>query len=552
MTDVLPQTTLASAALSSEPCAACATPLADDQRYCLECGARRGAARLDVLAAARGRSRHPRTLIHADQPPFVRKATPLGGPRIAATLCMAMLAGGIALGVAAGPQAASTLAAGGRRVIAVVQFAPPPTVTVAAEPTPVTTPDEVGTPEPAAAADPVAAPVPVAADPVVAAGSTTTDDTPAVDPADTPETGVVSALPPVKHVWVISLTGQRYEETWGPAAVEPAFAELRKQGTLLARSFSVAHGTVPGGVALLSGQGPNAATQAGCTTASPLDPGTIDAEDPLAQAMGTGCLYPPKVDTLPDQLTGAGLTWKAYVESIASPDPDGQQTCRHPDEGQPDPFTGVRPGDPYLTARDPFVFFKTIVSDPACGSNVVGTDRLTPDLTAPDGIPNVSFIVPDACHDGRSTACAEGAPAGLAAAGPWVKGVVDQIQATAAYKDAGLIVITGDEGPSDGLLTDSRGCRCALDPWPNSGDAPADPTPASATKPAPRGGGRVGTLLLSPFVTQGATVLQEYDQISLLKSLEDLFGLAHLGAANDDAHKPLGSPVYARYTPPSR
>ena len=39
---------------AGEPCPACAAPLAADQRYCLECGARRGPARLDPVAMARG------------------------------------------------------------------------------------------------------------------------------------------------------------------------------------------------------------------------------------------------------------------------------------------------------------------------------------------------------------------------------------------------------------------------------------------------------------------------------------------------------------------
>ncbi|MCW3016932.1 MAG: phosphoesterase, partial [Solirubrobacterales bacterium] len=366
---------------------------------------------------------------------------------------------------------------------------------------------------------------------------------------DTPAVPAPSKLPPVKHVWLISLTGQRYEEAWGPKAVEPYLAtQLRAQGTLLPRSFAVAHGSVANGVALLSGQGPNPATQADCTTASPVQPGTIDASDDLGQAKGTGCIYPATVSTLPDQLTGAGLTWKAYVQSIASPDPAQPQTCRHPEAGAPDPFGAPRPGDPYLTARNPFVFFATIVGDPVCGSNVVGLDRLAPDLATRDDTPAFSYIVPDACHDGRATPCAEGAPAGLAATAPWLKGVVDQITATDAYKDSGLIVITFDQAPADGPLADSRACRCVDQTapfWSNTPDA------GSAAAPG-KGGGRVGTLLLSPFVTAGGTVRQDYDHISLLKSIEDLFGLAHLGAAADPAHKPLGPKAYAEYTPPGR
>lgn len=575
-----------------EPCAECGAPLAGDQRYCLTCGRRRGRARLDVLLHARRRAAAPRTLIHAD-PPQADVAAPPGlrpgwawwpegvvSPRMAAALCLAMLTGGIALGTAAGPGAPDSIAAGGRQVIALVRPAAPAAVAAAPAPAPVV-PVVPTAPAVPAASVPDAATVDDSGATAEDSGSAPapsddgSTDTPADDGAgDTPAVTPPSPLPPVKHVWVISLTGQRYAETWGAKATEPYLKQLVTQGTLLSRVFSVAHGTLPGGIALLSGQGPNPATQAGCATPAPLTPGTVApvADDPLQQAAGSGCVYPAAVTTLPDQLTGAGLTWKAYVESIASPDPNGPQSCRHPDPGTPDPFTAPRPGDAYVTARNPFVYFASIAGDPACGSNVVGLDRLAPDLAAADQTPNFSYVVPDACHDGSPVPCAPGAPAGLAATGPWLKGVVDQIQATQAYKDAGLILVVGDQAPTDGLLVDSRGCRCdavAGDKtlWPNSPDpglpaAPAGtpllpapgttgPSPSAVVNRGPRGGGRVGALVLSPFVTAGRTVGQAYDQVSLLKSIEDLFGLEHLGAANDPGHKPLGPGVYAEYKAPA-
>jgi hypothetical protein len=46
------------------------------------------------------------------------------------------------------------------------------------------------------------------------------------------------------------------------------------------------------------------------------------------------------------------------------------------------------------------------------------------------------------------------------------------------------------------------------------------------------GGGRVGLLLLSPFVKPGSRQdTDSYNHFSLLRSVEDLFGLDHLGYA---------------------
>ena len=52
----------------------------------------------------------------------------------------------------------------------------------------------------------------------------------------------------------------------------------------------------------------------------------------------------------------------------------------------------------------------------------------------------------------------------------------------------------------------------------------------SGTGVAPDGGGQVGALLLSPFIKQGVSQ-EPYNHFSLLRTIEDLFGLTHLGYA---------------------
>jgi hypothetical protein len=118
--------------------------------------------------------------------------------------------------------------------------------------------------------------------------------------------------------------------------------------------------------------------------------------------------------------------------------------------------------------------------------------------------------------------CAPDAAAGLRPADGFVKKVVPEIVGSPAYKDGGLLVITVDEAPTSGEFADSSSC-CGQPQYPNL--AP------SATGSSPRGGGAVGALLLSPFI-KGATTSQEpYNHFSLLRSIEDLFGLKHLGYA---------------------
>jgi len=83
-------------------------------------------------------------------------------------------------------------------------------------------------------------------------------------------------------------------------------------------------------------------------------------------------------------------------------------------------------------------------------------------------------------------------------------------------------VITVDEAPSSGELADSSSC-CGQPLFPN--------VPSKSAAGAPRGGGAVGALLLSPFVKAGTTDEEKFNHFSLLRTIEDLFGLKHLGYA---------------------
>jgi hypothetical protein len=45
------------------------------------------------------------------------------------------------------------------------------------------------------------------------------------------------------------------------------------------------------------------------------------------------------------------------------------------------------------------------------------------------------------------------------------------------------------------------------------------------------GGGRIGAVLLSPLIRPGTVSTVAYNHYSLLRSIEDIFGLPHLGDA---------------------
>ncbi|HEX5853617.1 MAG TPA: alkaline phosphatase family protein [Solirubrobacteraceae bacterium] len=337
-------------------------------------------------------------------------------------------------------------------------------------------------------------------------------------------------LPAIKHVFVIVLSNQPYAAVFGPESSARYLAHtLERQGELLTRYDAVAHEELANGVALLSGQGPTADTAANCATYAAISPATIGASE---QALGNGCVYPPSTQTLPGQLTAKRLTWRAYVQGI---DEGGATAgaCAHPALGQPDPTSATSGGTgAYATFRNPLVYFQSLVDTPSCAANDVGLDRLKPDLRSASRTPSFSLIIPDRCHDGNPTPCTAGAPAGLGPADAFLQRIVPEITASKAYKRDGLLAITVDQAPSSGEFADSSSC-CGQPRFPNL-----------TVGLSPRGGGTVGALLLSPYVKAGATSQEPFNHFSLLRTIEDLFGLGHLGYAALPAVKPFSPGMF--------
>ena len=59
------------------------------------------------------------------------------------------------------------------------------------------------------------------------------------------------------------------------------------------------------------------------------------------------------------------------------------------------------------------------------------------------------------------------------------------------------------------------------------------------------GGGRIGALLLSPFIRAGTVSDVPYNHYALLRSVEDIFHLAHLGYAGQPGLKRFGADIFA-------
>jgi phospholipase C len=112
------------------------------------------------------------------------------------------------------------------------------------------------------------------------------------------------------------------------------------------------------------------------------------------------------------QLTGAGVSWRAYMEGLTS------AGC-------------MRSPYPYALKHNPFAYYGG-----SCPENVVALDALDADLAG--NTPSFVWITPGLCHDGHDCALAE--------AGAWLEDLVARIVASSAWRDHGLLFIVWDEG----------------------------------------------------------------------------------------------------------
>jgi hypothetical protein len=336
-----------------------------------------------------------------------------------------------------------------------------------------------------------------------------------------------SALPPIHHVFVIVLENESADTTFGPTSPAPYLARtLTAQGAFISNYYGIGHASLDNYVAIVSGQGPNPYTQADAPAYVDLLPGTPGADE---QAMGAGSIYPAPVQTIANQLEARGLGWRGYMEDMGNSTTESK-TCRHPAVGAPDTTQSARAGDQYAARHDPFVYFHSIIDSQAgCDAHVVPLDLLAPDLRSAATTPNYVFISPNLCHDGHDSPCVDGQPGGLASADGFLRQWVPAITSSPAFADGALLILFDEAATSD--ATACCGERSAN--TPNAGGTTSGP-----------GGGRTAAVVLSPYTLPGTRASTKYNHYSMLRTVEDLFGLAHLGYAGASDLAPFGADVF--------
>jgi phospholipase C len=175
-------------------------------------------------------------------------------------------------------------------------------------------------------------------------------------------------------------------------------------------------------------------------------------------------------------------SWKAYEESMPG-------RCRRRDAGA------------YAVRHNPPLYFTSLEG---CAANDVGSNRLRSDL-AHDSLPAFSFVTPNVCSDTHDCPVARG--------DRWLETEMTDILGSKAYAAGRTAVfITYDEGG----FSEPAFCSQLADP---AGDGPR------------ASGCRVATVVVSPTTEPGTTSNRYFDHYSLLRTTENLLGVAPLGAA---------------------
>ena len=193
--------------------------------------------------------------------------------------------------------------------------------------------------------------------------------------------------------------------------------------------------------------------------------GILDDEDPNSHTLSS-------TSHLADQLEAAGLTWKAYQESMGAP-------CGLTSHGR------------YAAKHNPFVFFSDVngwdgqAFHPAdrCAKHVVDYTQLDLDI-AKHAIPKYVFITPNLDNDMHDGSIAEG--------DAWLAREVPKLLATDVFKNGGALFLLWDEG----------------------GGMPAHDDPPF--------------IVISPNTKGGVHSQTVYDTSSYLKTVEGILGVAPL------------------------
>ena len=194
--------------------------------------------------------------------------------------------------------------------------------------------------------------------------------------------------------------------------------------------------------------------------------GIFDNDDPTINYRTTRAQLSAQLDT-------ARIPWRSYQEDVSG------DTCPFVSQGR------------YAAKHDPMVFFEDVTEgrnpkSARCIERIRPYAELAGDLASGD-VPRYVFITPNLCNDMHdAVGCASPDP--IANGDAWLSREVPKILASKAYENGGALFVVWDESGSDG-----------------------DPP--------------IGLIALSRHAKPGYAGTVPYDHSSLLRTLQDVFGV---------------------------
>ena len=206
----------------------------------------------------------------------------------------------------------------------------------------------------------------------------------AAAPSPSPQPPALASPLPPAHVFLIVMENRSYEEVMG----QPFTATLASEYALATDYHAIGHPSLPNYLALSSGS---------------------------TWGIGDDGYHPIAGRGLGDELTAAGVSWRAYEEGMT-------RGC-------------FESPSPYVLHHNPFAYYGG-----GCPDNVVNATRLDADLAG--GTARFNWIQPDVCHSTHSCPIEDG--------DRWLAGVVPRITASKAWQEGGVLFITWDEDDGSG------------------------------------------------------------------------------------------------------
>lgn len=218
-----------------------------------------------------------------------------------------------------------------------------------------------------------------------------------------PTSHVASAAGAPPHILVVLMENTSYEGVVGNSAMPFVNGLVASNGSVSTTDLS--HPSLPNYLGLISGSIQN----------NPQDTTPQDGTYPGTQ--------------LTDELSAAGIGWKAYMQDMPQP-------CDLTDQYGP----GL-----YDVNHNPFMYFNTVRTVPAQCNRDVPYPQLAADLNA-GAAPSFLWVSPNTLNDMHDGSPAQG--------DAFLQGLVTQVRGSSWWTASSRIVITWDEGTqSDQVLT---------------------------------------------------------------------------------------------------